>query len=112
MATSVKLGPLVACLLLIVGRASAFDLQRLSQYVGYSILGVKTIAGYSDKDGKSKEEFDGCDFGRTIAFSDNTYAKCAGYGYQYAYRPEVLLLARGGSLVMIVEGTAYQMNFQ
>jgi hypothetical protein len=92
--------------------ASGSDYDTLNQYAGYYIIGTKTIAGYVDKDGKREDSFQGCDWGRTIVFTDDTYAVCAGYGYQYAYRPTALLLSKDGSLVMLVEGDKYSMRFR
>lgn len=91
---------------------SAFNLTRLDSYSGFTIIGVKTIAAYVDEKGKRKDSFEGCNFGWAIVFSDGTYAKCTGYGYQYAYMPDALLLTKAGRLVMIVEDEAYEMSFQ
>ena len=92
--------------------ASGSDYDDLSQYSGYYIIGTKTIAGYVDKDGKREDGFQGCNFGRAIVFTDDTYAVCAGYGYHYAYRPHALLLSKDGILVMLVDGNEYSMRFR
>jgi hypothetical protein len=82
----------------------------IGDYVGWTIVAKKTIASYVDKDGNSKEQFDGCDFGRRIVFEDQTYLTCQSYGYQYAYRPTAILLVQGGSWVMVVGDNAYRMR--
>jgi hypothetical protein len=88
------------------------DLSLFRRYAGYTILGIKTIDSYVDKDGTGKKQFDGCTFDRSIVFDDGTYAVCSEYGYQYAYRPDALLLVKNQQLVMLVDGTAYSMRFQ
>jgi hypothetical protein len=82
-------------------------------YQGYTIVGSKTIVGYIEINGSERKEddsFDGCDFNRWIVFDDNTVLKCTGYNYQYAYRPDAILLVKHGNWVMIVEGEEYDME--
>jgi hypothetical protein len=89
----------------------------LGRYVGYTIVGTKTIAGYVEK-GKKKDDFEGCDFNRTIVFDDGTGLVCSSYGYQYAYRPTAVILMKSmqisgtnyGQIVMIVESEKYDMQ--
>lgn len=83
--------------------------DTLSDYIGFTIAAKKTIVGRID-DGERDDDFEGCDYGRIIIFDDNTYLECAEYGYQYAYRPEAILLVRSGRVVMIVEDDAYDMR--
>jgi len=80
---------------------------------------VGPIRGNSaDKDGTRKNQFDGCNFGRTIIFDDNTSMTCSTYGYQYAYRPTAIILMKSmaiggksyGSVVMVVESESYDMQ--
>ena len=97
------------CLLLVMsGVVQAYG--GLGDYVGYVIAAKKTIVGYQNSDGKRADSFEGCDFGRAIIFDDNTYLTCSGYGYQYAYRPEAVLLVRNGSWKMVVGGSTYDMR--
>jgi hypothetical protein len=92
--------------------------DELENYVGYTIVGAKTIAGYVNSDGKRKDDFEGCEYGRTIIFDDGTGLKCSSYGYQYAYRPKAIILAKSLSIngtnfetvVMIVESDKYDMQ--
>jgi hypothetical protein len=82
------------------------------------IVGTKTIVGYVDKKGQKKDDFEGCDFDRTIIFDDGTGITCSSYGYQYAYRPTAVLLMKSmqisgknfGQVVMIVESDSYDMQ--
>jgi hypothetical protein len=80
-----------------------------SQYVGYTIVAVKYVAGYQDSDGKQGNDFQGCNFGRKIIFDDGTYLTCATYSYTYAFRPKAAILANGGQWVMIVGDNSYSM---
>jgi hypothetical protein len=82
----------------------------IGQFVGYTIAAKKTIAGYQDDNGKSDSSFEGCNFGRKIIFADQTYLTCTSYSYQYAYRPEAILLVRNGSWIMLVESERYDMR--
>ena len=97
-------------LLLISASASADFVDDAKNYVGYTIVAVKTVTKWVDpSSGKSSDSFEGCEHGRIIVFDDNTALVCAEYGYQYAYRPDAAILSNGSSFVMVVEGDAYDM---
>ena len=68
--------------------------DKLDDLVGYVIVDSKTIKGWYDDDESEEGAFKGCKHGRVIAFTDNTGLTCAEYGYQYAYRPTVVILAK------------------
>ena len=96
--------------LLMVGPAFGID---WNQYQGYTIVGKKTIVGYIQINGSTRKEgdsFNGCRYNRWIVFDDNTVLKCTGYTYQYAYRPDAIILVRAGNWVMIVDGEEYDME--
>ena len=97
-------------LFLLVTTVMASTLNNVDRYIGYTIFATKTIAGYQERDGKKGTDFQGCDFGRVIIFDDNTILHCGGYGYQYAYRPDALILVKGTSFKMIVENNEYDMQ--
>jgi len=100
--------------------ASADLASKLEKLVGYVIADSKTIKGWYDEDGDEKDEgsFKGCKHGRKIVFTDNKVLTCAQYGYQYAYRPTVIILAKpieyqGKTFYdfkMIVEDEVYDMR--
>lgn len=101
----------LAGLCLIPEYANADIASRLSRYVGYTIVDVKTIEKYVDRDkGKTGDAFEGCDFGRYIVFTDGTYLRCASYDYTYEYRPEAVILVKGSNLIMIVGNDVYEMT--
>ena len=54
--------------LLVMPAAAGIRESALSKLQGYTIVGVLTITGYVDKDGKVKDNFEGCDFERKIVF--------------------------------------------
>jgi hypothetical protein len=90
---------------------AGMDASALRPYVGYTIVGVFTITGWRDKDGTGEDgAFKGCQFGRVIVLDNNKALTCAGYGYQYAYRPDAVVLAKGGMFKMAVEGDVYDMQ--
>lgn len=84
--------------------------DKLERLVGYTILGSKTIEGWYDDDGKKGDSFEGCDFGRTIVFSDNRILRCSTYSYQYSYRPSAVIISNGKQIKMIVEDEVYDMQ--
>lgn len=99
--------------MLLVPMAASADLAgELESYVGYTIVAVKTIAGYVDEKKGKKDDFEGCDYGRKIIFSDGTFLACSSYGYQYAYRPKALILSNGSGFVMLVDSNSYNMQRQ
>ena len=84
--------------------------SRLGRLVGYTIVASKTVAGYQDRSGKKGDSFEGCDYDRVIVFDDNRILACAGYGYQYSYRPTAIILSNGAVLKMIVGNEVYDMR--
>ena len=101
------------CAMLLVPMAASADVaDELESYVGYTIIAVKTIASYVDEKKGEKDDFEGCDYGRKIIFSDGTYLACSSYGYQYAYRPKALILSNRSGIVMLVDSNRYDMRRQ
>jgi hypothetical protein len=92
--------------------------DEASDYVGYTIIAVKTIDSFQDKGKEKKDGFEGCDYDRVIVFTDGTGVSCRGYGYKYAYRPKAIILGQQLNyqgrqvtmLKMIVQGTAYDVT--
>jgi hypothetical protein len=84
----------------------------MHKYVGYTIIGVLTITGWRDSNGTTAEDgtFNGCQFERIIIFEGNRALKCTGYAYQYAYRPEAVILVKDGNFIMLVDGEVYEMR--
>lgn len=103
---------------LICPSASADLASKLEGLVGYVIADSKTIKGWYDDDEREEGAFKGCKHGRKIVFTDNRILTCAQYGYQYAYRPTAIILAKeisyqGKSFYdfkMIVEDEVYDMR--
>jgi len=107
-----------ACFFLLCGSAYADLADKLRGLVGYTIVDSKTIKGWYDDDEKEEGAFKGCKHGRVIVFTDNKTLTCAGYGYQYAYRPTAVILAKHISyqgksyydIKMVVEDEVYDMR--
>ena len=99
--------PIFIFLLACSSTAMACD---LTQYVGYTIVAEKTISGYIDQDGTRGSSFKGCQFGRKIIFTDQTYLTCAEYSYTYSYMPQAALLVKDGTWVMVVDDEAFDMT--
>jgi hypothetical protein len=102
---NLKIAVAFACLLPSLALA-----EDLSRYAGYTVQASKYVAGYVDADGKSGNDFQGCEYGRKIVFDDQTYLVCTQYGYSYSYHPQATLLANGGQWLMIVNGNQYTMR--
>jgi hypothetical protein len=90
----------------------AFNDFLFSRLIGYTIVASKTIAGYMDRDGRTGTDFQGCNYGRVIVFSDNTVLTCSEYNYEYSYQPTAILLVKGSSIKMIVESNIFDMQLQ
>jgi hypothetical protein len=98
--------------------ASADLASKLERLVGYVIVDSKTIKGWYDDEERAEGAFKGCKHGRKIVFTDNRVLTCAQYGYQYAYRPTAIILAKeityqGRSFhdfKMVVEDEVYDMR--
>lgn len=67
--------------------------DELGDLVGYTIVASKTVERWYG-DGEKDDSFKGCSHGRVIVFTDDTALTCAEYGYQYAYRPRAVILAK------------------
>jgi hypothetical protein len=96
-------------LLLAVYPTASFAECDFDQFIGFTLLAKKTIEGFIEK-GEKKDEFSGCDFDRIIVFTDQTGVRCAGYGYQYAYRPNAYLWSDGISIKMCVGSSIYSVK--
>src|SRR5262245_18909396 len=89
--------------------ASAWAECSLDQFVGYTLVARKTVAGYI-QDGKRGDSFEGCEFGRIIVFDDNTGVACDTYSYSYSYRPTAYIWASKYSLKLCVGGSTYSVS--
>jgi len=100
-----KLWSAVAVAVMLTGQARAEC--DLSELIGYTLLAQKTISGYI-QDGKRGDDFEGCDFDRTIVFDDNTGVRCMTFSYTYSFRPDAYIFASGpGSMKMCVDNELY-----
>ncbi len=110
--------PVIATILLFSVTARADLADELENIIGYTIVDSKTIASWYDEDEKEEGAFKGCKHGRVIVFTDKKTLTCAEYGYQYAYRPTAIILAKEVSyqgksfydFKMIVENEVYDMH--
>ncbi len=80
-------------LMLVASPAYADLADALEDLVGYTVIDSKTVERWYDDDEKD-DSFNGCSHGRVIVFTDGTALTCAEYGYQYAYRPTAVILAK------------------
>lgn len=106
----IGLRSLIAGLLLVTSPAFAGLVDDLGGFVGYTIIASKTIDGWYDPDGKKGDSFEGCEFDRTIIFTDGKVLHCATYRYQYGYHPRAVILSDGRQVKMIVDSQIYDMR--
>ena len=66
----------------------------LEKSIGWTILESKIIASWQDSGEEKKDGFEGCNFGRIIFFLDGTRAKCNSFGFQFAFMPTAIILAK------------------
>ena len=84
--------------------------SELDDLIGYTIVERKTIKAWYEDDEFEEGSFEGCNYGRTIIFTGNRVITCAGYGYQYAYRPTAIILSNGMRYKMVVGDQIYDMR--
>lgn len=90
----------------------------LSKNIGWTIVASKSIAGWKDEGKEKKEGFEGCNYGRTIYFSDGTSAVCNSYGEQLLKNAVAIILGKNidpksksfEMLKMIVEDNEYHLK--
>ncbi|MEJ2060476.1 MAG: hypothetical protein P8Y64_08315 [Gammaproteobacteria bacterium] len=85
-------------LLAVSSVAIGSDLEDLARD-GYAVIEKTQVDG----------DFDGCDFGRRIPLMDGLIFVCSGYGYSYAFMPEVLILKNINSsdIKILINGDEY-----
>lgn len=90
--------------------ASADLADKLSKFVGYTIVHEGTITGYQDDKKKRNDSFEGCEWGRRI-FIDHTFqVTCNTYSYTYSFMPKVVIIAKGQTLKMVVGDEVYDIS--
>lgn len=77
---------------------------------GYKIIHRGTVTGYIDPDGKRGDDFQGCDFFRKLIIDSQYQVTCSGYAYQYAYRPEVVLMTSGARTKAVINGSVFDVS--
>ena len=78
--------------------------SELGRLTGYVVLGDETI-----------DDFEGCDYGKIIQFRSGAHVTCSGYGYQYSYGADAVIMVRpvdkeNFHCKMIVEDDIYEVS--
>jgi hypothetical protein len=94
-----------ALMVVLWGHTASADCD-LSQMVGYTLLGVKTITGYI-QDGRRVSGFEGCARDRVLVFDDNTGVRCMDTDVEHADRAKAYLFARSRSDMKLCVGSAF-----
>lgn len=87
-----------------VGAASACDFSR---YVGWTITYSGNVTGYVEEDGETNTSFEGCEYDRVLIIDYDRSITCAGYGYVYAYNPEIVIISNGVSMQACIDDDMY-----
>lgn len=102
---------MTAFLLLPASAASYADLaDKLRPLVGWTVIHAGSVTGYIDKDGKKKDSFEGCEYGRKLIIDYQYYVTCQTYNYSYSYNPDAVLMSKSGSLRLVVENEIYDVS--
>lgn len=92
------------CALIATATASSANLaSKLRSLVGWTIIHSGSVTGYIDKDGKKKDSYEGCEYGRKLIIDYQYVVTCQTYTYSYAYNPDAVLFAKSGSFKLLVE---------
>ena len=86
----------------------SFDSYDFENLIGYTIIDVKKVDG----------DFEGCDYGKKIIFTDGTFLICNCYHYHYYYSPDAVILAKAFiykgkkifAIKMIIDDEIYDMS--
>ena len=86
------------------------EIDDIGDYTGYTIVSRHTVTGFINDDGEKESHYNGCSFGRVLIIDHNKQVTCLGYGYSYAYRPEMILLSSGSSLKACIEDDVFDVR--
>lgn len=82
----------------------------ISRYVGWTIIDSGTVTGYVDKNGQEQDEFEDCEYDRILIIDNDKIVTCAEYSYSYAYRPEIVVLAKDQTMEACIDDEVYDIR--
>ncbi len=82
----------------------------MSDYVGWKIIYSGTVTGYIDDNGKEKDEFEGCEYGRVLIIDYTKQITCQEYNYSYAFHPDIVIMSNGYSLKACIDDEMYDIS--
>ena len=85
-------------------------LRNPSNLLGYTIVHVGNVTGYINKDGKEENDFEGCEYGRTLIIDYSKSVTCQEYQYQYAYNPDIVIFANKFNWKACIDGSMYSIS--
>lgn len=99
----------------ITSSSAAVDEYQLEQLIGWTIVATKQVEGHKPEGKPKSDDFEGCDFGMIIYFTDGSSLECNSFGYQYAFMPKTIIFGKAmdykGKRVtiykMLVQGQVY-----
>ena len=90
--------------------ADAGCMVDVSRFVGWQVTYSGTVTGYIDEDGTIQNDFEGCEYGRTLIVDHAYGIECADYGYAYAYWPDIVLMSNGFRTKACIDGRMYDVR--
>jgi len=94
-ATAVFLAP--------AGALAACDLDQL---LGYTLIAEKHVSGFV-QNAQWSDGFEGCSYGRTLVFDDNTGLLCLSYSYSSSRHPKAYIFSNGASMKACISDSLY-----
>jgi len=106
----VKLVLILLPILFFPSLSSACRISNIGNYIGYTIVSSHRVTGHINDDGEEESSYLGCSYGRVLIIDNNKQVTCQDYGYSYAYRPEMVLLSKGSSLIACIKDDVFNIR--
>ena len=85
----------IACALVTILFARGVEADcDFSGMTGWTVYYSGTVTGYIDDDDEQEIGFRGCKHGRILILSDGLLVSCTTYGYDYSYKPDILIIRK------------------
>lgn len=107
-----KLLKLITVLLLMINMSSfsLADCDEITEDRSWDMIYTGTVTGYRDTDGKTGDDFEGCDFGRDLILDYSKKVTCNSYNYSYSYMPTIQVYSNGYSLKACIDNDMYDVS--
>lgn len=86
------------------------DCEEISEDTSWDMVYRGTVTGYRDPDGKTGDDFEGCEFDRVLILDYSKKVTCATYSYSYSFMPSIEVYSNGYSLQACIDDDLYDVN--